>query len=134
VRLLVIDECLPKRLVAELEHRGRNAVSLGGVGLRGSLDDPLIERLTVRFPGCVLVTADDAMPVEHADSLRQHRLTVATVDPDRPAEWEASKWGAEVVHRWVHQIVEQPPGSIRRYGLRSRVWTDRRGRKLRRHP
>ena len=109
-------------------------MALGGLGLKGSLDDVLIERLASRFPDCVLVTADDAMPQEHANALLLHGLTVATVDPERPPAWGASQWGPEVVQRWAHQIEKQPKGSVRRYGLKTRVWTYRHGRRLRRRP
>jgi PIN like domain len=132
LRTLVIDENLPKRLATELNYRGRNAASVSALGLRGSLDPELLRKLDAQLDGdWVLVTADDAMPEDHAEALRNVGGTVATINPDRDEGWDIDAWRREVVHRWAHVMHDQPTGSVRRYSLRRHTTWRRR---LRRRP
>lgn len=130
-RPVIIDECLPKRLAAQLRGRGRSASAVSDMGLQGVLDQPLLEAIAAQWPDHVLVTTDDNMPADHRETLRRTRVTVAIVDPQRPPGVEEKHWEYDVVHRWIHQIGEQSPGTIRRYAEKSRPWTDRRGRRRR---
>jgi hypothetical protein len=124
-RLMILDECVSKKVGAELRRRGRNAKGVLELGLGGK-DDALLEQIAERFPGAILVTGDDRMPADHAETLAMTGITVATIDPIRPPEFRASEWNHEVVQRWAHVIETQTRGTVRRYGLANRLWTDRR--------
>jgi hypothetical protein len=125
-RVIVIDSSLNPRLSTELNKRGRTAVRTAGLGLKAALDPELLSELAA-FEDFILVTADDAMPGEHAQVTAETGATIATVDPRIHPEYGWDAWGAEVVHRWAHQIHTQPPGTARRYSLgRPRPWTSRR--------
>lgn len=126
VRTLVIDENLHLRLAAELRGRGRHAVSVSELGLIGSSDPRLLDRLDALLPDWVLVTADDDLPLEHGVKLAAAQAAVATIDPDRGAAWPLEAYRRDVVHRWAHAIDAQRRGSTRRYGLASEgAWVAR---------
>jgi len=126
-RVIVVDENLPKRLSTELGNRGRNAVSVSQLGLRGSLDPDLLHNLQAQLDDWVLVTADNDLPDEHAAAVAIVDATVASIEPRREPGWGVDAWRREVVHRWAHAYHEQAAGSVRRYALRTnRVWTARR--------
>ncbi|HET6551858.1 MAG TPA: hypothetical protein VFG79_25540 [Solirubrobacter sp.] len=131
-RTLVVDENLPKRLATELTYRGRNSVSVGSLGLKGSLDPDLLRNLQAQLgDDWILITADDALPEDHADALAEVGGTVATVHPDREPGWGVDAWRREIVHRWAHAIHEQARGTVRRYSLRRHaIWR----RRLHRRP
>lgn len=126
-RTLVIDESLHSRLAFELRGRGRQAASVSALGLIGSSDPQLLDRLDGLLDDWVLVTADDDLPREHAAVLAAARATVATIEPDRDAAaWPLDAYRSEVVHRWAHAMHAQRRGSARRYGLTSqRAWLPR---------
>lgn len=128
-RTLVIDEGLDSRLAAELERRGRRAVSVSALGLLGSSDPELLRALDAQVADWVLVTADEHLPLEHAAALAAVTATVATIEPERdPAAWPLAAYRREVVHRWAHAMHAQPRGSRRRYGLTRRgSWRARLG-------
>ncbi len=78
----------------------------------------------------MLVTADEGMPEQHAEAIVATGITIAVIDgahaehgyPDEAQD----AWKREIVHRWVHAMAEQTPGSIRRYSLkRHTVWKRR---------
>jgi hypothetical protein len=128
-RTLVIDENLSHRLGTELSYRGRDAVSVKSLGLRGSSDPELLDKLESQLDDWVLVTADDALPDSHADAVARINATIAIVNPDREHGWPLEAWRREVVHRWVHVIHTQDAGSVRRYSLRRHsIWRLRRRR------
>lgn len=127
-RLLIIDEDLNPRIRTELNRRGRNAKGIAELGLRGSKDPDLLERITQLDPNCVLVTGDDDKPATHAEQLATLEITLAVVAPHDPGSGlTEDQWEREIVHQWVRQIEAQPHGSIRRYTLAGpRRWTPRR--------
>jgi hypothetical protein len=131
-RLLVIDESLDKRLAQQLEARGRRALSADWLGLSGLKDEPLLQALAnlQEARDLVLVTADDAMPAEHAGLIQSLSITIATIDGQRPAEWPREEWKKEIVHRWAHAMQLQERATARRYSaLRHGHWTPRRSRR-----
>ena len=91
-------------------------MSTDRLGIKGLKDEPLLQaiaRLKERDP--VLVTNDDDMPGEHEALLDKLGLTVATIDGRRKPGWPPEEWKKETVHRWVHVIQAQAPGTCRRY-------------------
>ncbi len=142
-RQVIVDESLDKGLARQLDARARDAASLRQLGLEG-LDDPeVITALgKLEHTDWVLVTADDAMPWEHGDQLRSIGATVATIDGEWA--WLVERSGlagtmdhegfkCETVHRWVHHMVDQKPGTLYRYNAfrGGRPWTVRRQHKHR---
>jgi hypothetical protein len=128
-RTLVIDENLNPRLSTELTRRGRNATSVQALGLRGSADPQLLDKLDAQLDDWVLVTADDALPDSHADAVRRVGATVCTINPELEDGWLLDQWRREVVHRWAHAMHDQGRGTVRRYSLRRHgVWRMRRRR------
>ncbi|SRR6266511_2705852 len=121
--VLIIDEALNPRLATELKRRGRDAASAAHLGYKGFKDPELLRAIAKEHPGAVLVTADDNMPAEHAEVLRETEVTVATIDPARPAGYVQEHWEFEVVQRWAHKMAEQEPGTWRRYGRSARAWS-----------
>lgn len=129
-RIIVVDENLSKRLATELSYRGRDAVTVAKLGLRGSADPELLNKLDAQLDDWVLITADDALPETHADVVRAVAATVATINPEREVGWALDPWRREIVHRWAHYFHGQEPGTIRRYGLhRHGRWRERRRRR-----
>ena len=126
-RLLIIDESLSHRIATELLQRGRHAVALNRLGLRGVDDIPLLRTLASKHPDAVLVTGDDDMPVEHRATLLQTNYTLAIVSPKKGAGYEKDQGERDIIHKWAHKMEVQQPGSIRRYSLNgSREWRPRR--------
>ena len=124
--LLVLDEALDARLAGELSARGREAVSVATLDLRGSGDAALLRGLTGVAPAWVLVTADDALPATLRSGRGPAPGAVAVVDADQTGEWPLAAWRREVVHRWAHVMQAQDRGSARRYGLtRHSAWRPR---------
>ena len=126
---LVIDECLDKRLASELTRRGRMATSVSALGLRG-LDDPeLLHKLAQRDHPCVIVTADEAMPLDWMDALTATGTTLAVVDHHRSHTYGVAQWYCDVVHRWAHVMPAQPTGTVHRYSVGGhRAWKPRSAR------
>jgi hypothetical protein len=126
---LVLDENLNPRLATELSRRGRDATRVQELGLRGSADPQLLDKLDGQLDTWVLVTADDALPKSHAEAVQRVRATIATINPEREAGWPLETWRREIVHRWAHAMQEQAAGTIRRYTLRRHgIWRPRRRR------
>lgn len=129
-RIIVVDENLNKRLATELTYRGRDATSVSALGLRGSTDPQLLLKLDAQLDDWVLVTADDALPADHAEQIVAVGATLAIIDPDRMPTWPLEAWRREIVHRWAHAIHLQEHGTARRYGLnRHQAWRLRRRRR-----
>lgn len=128
-RTLVLDENLNPRLATELTRRGRNATRVQELGLRGSADPQLLDKLDGQLDLWVLVTADDRLPDSHAEAVHRVGATVATINPAREAGWPLEEWRREIVHRWAHAMQEQSEATLRRYTLRRHgVWRPRRRR------
>ncbi len=134
-RDLIIDDTFDGRLAIEIRRRGRMAASLAELGFRGLQDVPLLQQLAWLQYQWLLVTADDAMPSDHRDTVARLGSTIATVDGrwKKNAETvgylgmtqEQFKW--ETVQRWAHVMAHQPDGTIRRYSLTAHGnWTQRR--------
>lgn len=129
--LIVVDASLTTRIATELVRRGRAARTLASLGLKELDDDPMLlalaAMLTVPY---VLLTADDAMPAVHPQTIAATGTTVATLD----RRWQRSRldheqYKFEVVQRWAHRIAEQKPGTIYRYSVGgARPWKPPRGR------
>lgn len=98
MRRLILDEMLPGELAAELTARGRPAVTLAELGMRGAADAD-----AAALDG-VLVTADE--------STAQRRPPGATVALVGARTGRARR---DAVHRWAHAMAAQRPGSARRY-------------------
>ena len=74
----------------------------------------------------VLVTADDRMPADHGELIAELGVTIATIDRRRESICNHDEWRRDVVQRWVHAMQDQPPNSVRRYGISGhRTWTAR---------
>lgn len=84
-RTLVLDENLNPRLATELTRRGRNATRVQELGLRGSADPQLLDKLDGQLDLWVLVTADDRLPDSHTEAVHRVGATVATINPAREA-------------------------------------------------
>lgn len=119
-RLIVVDACLTPRIASVLRKRGRRSQSTKDLGFEGETKDPaLLPGLAQRLEGApwVLYTDDDAMPRDHGEVLREHGITVATVNSKRPAD-EADRqeeWRWEIAMRWAHVMAEQEETTWRRY-------------------
>lgn len=118
-RLLVIDSCISKKVASTLRNRGRESASLAQLGLSTAEDPEVLRVLHDRYAGCVLVTADDHMPEDHADLVDRYKPTLAIVDPRVGKEFDQSTdedlWKWEVCMRWAHRMQEQEPQSVKRY-------------------
>ncbi len=94
VRLLILDDMLPRALAAELRARGREAATLAELGLESATD------AEVSALDGVLVTAVRV----HAQG-----ATIAVVAGQGAAARR------DAVHRWAHAMAGQRTGSTRRY-------------------
>lgn len=127
----MVDEDLNRRLATELERRGRPATTIPALQLRGADDTPVLDTLTKRTPQPVLVTGDMDMPRDHADALARSSVAVCIVaPPPKDSALTEDEWYRELVHRWIHRMVEQAPATAYVYGARGRRrWTLRGGAK-----
>ena len=125
---MVIDENLAKRLGAELRYRGRPACGVYELQLKGTLDPDLLPILHALYDDFVLVTADDNMPDDHADTIAEYvDSTIATIRPGDSQDPNQDAYEREIVHRWAHKIHTQDTGTIRRYSLRGHgLWTPKK--------
>ena len=125
--VLVIDDCLNTRLATQLTQRGRPARSIASLGLRGLEDPQVFEALAGLDEPYVVVTADDAMPLDWMATIEAAGVTVAVVDSRHTADYSIAQWYWDVVHRWAHVMSDQPVGSVHRYAARGhREWRPRR--------
>ena len=121
---VIVDESLRPRIGTELRNRGRKAVSLAQLDLRGTKDEPLIRTLAERPDPWVLLTADDELPRVCREVIEETNVTVATIHPIYPASYTQIQWHHDVAHRWAHVLGEQEQGTVRRYSLKAhRPWT-----------
>jgi len=121
---IVLDENLPWSIAAELKARGCTATSnyaLNGSGLK---DPEWLEIVAHLSPPSVLVTFDNAMPVEHGAWLRSLGVTLAIIDSkSHPDDLTPEQFWRDVIHRHAHRIARQAPGSWWKYrqGTRRRL-------------
>lgn len=135
-RTLLIDESLDKRLATELSARGRPSRSHAQLGTTGRVDEVVLQRLAELEFDWVLVTADDAMPLEHATRIRNMGATIATIDGAAMEKWRKrgaltqEEFKSETVHRWAHKMADQAAGTVRRYSPNTNLgWTPPRRRR-----
>jgi hypothetical protein len=87
----------------------------------------VFEALTGLDEPYVVVTADDAMPLDWMATIEAAGVTVAVVDSRHTADYSIAQWYWDVVHRWAHVMSDQPVGSVHRYAARGhREWRPRR--------
>jgi hypothetical protein len=120
---IVLDENVPWSIAAELRARGYATTSNYALNASGLEDPAWLEVVANLSPRAVLVTYDNAMPVEHAAWLRILGITLAIIDSrNRPPNLTVEQYWREVIHRHAHQFVTQESGSCWKY----RVGTRRR--------
>jgi hypothetical protein len=80
---------IAKRLADQLEQRGRSARSADWLGLIRLRGEPLLRALAALPDAAdlILVTGGDDLPGEHGPRVNALRITVATIDGRRAAEW-----------------------------------------------
>ena len=93
--------------------------------------DPLLLRgVAEKYIDWILITADDIMPLTHADVITETQATIATIAPEISppyGENEVDVWRREIVHRWAHAMEDQTAYTFRRYYLTThRLWTPSR--------
>lgn len=118
---IVLDENVPWSIAAELKARGYAATSNYALNASGLEDPEWLEVVANLSPQAVLVTYDNAMPIEHAEWLRSLGITLAVIDSrNRPARLTVEQYWREVIHRHAHQFGTQEPGSCWKYRLETR--------------
>lgn len=114
---IVLDENLPWSVAAELKARGYEATSNYALNASG-LEDPEWLEIVANLadPAAVLVTYDNAMPIEHDQWLRDLGVTLAVIaSENRPDELTPEQYWREVIHRHAHRFVYQETGSWWKY-------------------
>lgn len=76
---IVLDENVPWSIAAELKARGYAATSNYALNASGLEDPEWLEVVASLSPQAVLVTYDNAMPIEHAEWLRSLGITLAVI-------------------------------------------------------
>jgi hypothetical protein len=123
---MVLDEDMWPRLATELRGRGKQAIALKNTELKGSDDQDLIKAIG-SWTDTILLTRDDNMPSEHEGAIASVQLTIAVVAPRASDEFTEQSWEREIIHRWLHLIEFQGPGSIIRYTHNGRsLWRPRK--------
>lgn len=118
---IVLDENVPWSIAVELKARGYTATSNYALNASGLEDPEWLEVVAHLSPPSVLVTFDNAMPVEHEAWLRSLGVTLAILDSrNRPPSLTVEQYWRDVIHRHAHQFVSQEPGSCWKYRLEAR--------------
>jgi len=118
---IVLDENLPWSIAAELKARGYAATSNYALNASGLKDPEWLEIVANLSPLSVLVTFDNAMPVEHEAWLRSLGVTLAIVDSkSHPGDRTPEQSWREVIHRHAHLIASQESGSWWKYRQNTR--------------
>jgi hypothetical protein len=113
---IVLDENLPWSIAVELKSRGYTATSNYALNASGVKDPEWLEIVAHLSPPAVLVTFDNAMPVEHEAWLRSLGVTLAVIASDkRPPALTPEQYWRDVIHRNCHRIATQQRGSWWRY-------------------
>lgn len=103
------------------EARGYTATSNYALNASGLTDPEWLEIVANLSPPAVLITFDNAMPVEHGPWLRSLRVTLAVIDSrNRPPSLTPEQYWRDVIHRHAHRFAEQEPGACWKYRLRTR--------------
>lgn len=130
-----MDASLSSKLAGRLRERGRAARSAGELGVKDHEDPDLLRAVFAEHPEAVLVTADDNMPADHPDVIKEVGATIATIEPweRRPREplilpenlTAEEAWKREVLQRWAHSMAVQDRRDVRRYtrNASGRTWT-----------
>lgn len=119
---IVLDENLPWSIAKELRARGYPSTSNFVLNASG-LEDPQWLEIVANLsaPAAVLVTYDNAMPVEHGHWLTTLSVTLAVVDSKgRPADLTVEQYWRDVIHYHAHHLVSLEPGSCWKYRRRTR--------------
>ncbi len=118
---IVLDENLPWSIAAELRARGYAATSNYALNASGLEDPEWLEVVANLSSRAVLVTYDNAMPVEHEEWLRNLKVTLAVVDSrHRPSDLTVEQYWRDVIHRHAHRFGDQEPASWWKYRRASR--------------
>ncbi len=113
---IVLDENLPWSIAKELKARGFTATSNYALNASGVKDPEWLEIVAHLSPSSVLVTFDNAMPVEHEAWLRSLGITLAIIDSKSHAGGlTPEQYWRDVIHRHAHRIAGQPLGSWVKY-------------------
>lgn len=122
--LLVLDENFAPRLAHGLRLRGRRAVSVQKLELRGAKDSSLLDHLSQLPEAWILVTQDKTLPLHHALAVEKLTPTIAVVMLADDLVGEQIDWACrDIVHKWAHAMQAQAPTSIREYTFnRSAGW------------
>lgn len=103
----------------ELRRRGRtDATAVYCEKIDGKKDGALFKALAARYEPCVLVTYDNKMRRVHEVELAHHGTTLAVISEaafKTGGVEDAETFIRDVVHRWLHRMERQPPGTARRY-------------------
>jgi hypothetical protein len=120
--LVVLDENLPWSIAAELKARGYAATSNYALNASGIADPEWLEIVAnLSAPPAVLVTYDNAMPVEHGYWLTSLSVTLAVIDSrNRPEDLTPEQYWRDAIHYHAHRFAEQEPGSCWKYRRRTR--------------
>ena len=119
--VLYIDETFPWRIADEVLKRGRPATSHKHLNLSGTKDPDLFPVLAAQPDPVVLVTYDNAMPLVHADDLKEHDITLAVVDKEGvPPNLTVEQYWRDVIHRFAHQMGEQVKATWWKYRATTR--------------
>lgn len=113
---IVLDENLPWSIASELRGRGYAATSNYALNASGTKDPEWLQIVGNLTPRSILVTFDNAMPIEHGARLRSLGITLAVIAArSRPAGRTLEQYWREVIHRHAHLIASQEAGSWCRY-------------------
>jgi hypothetical protein len=110
------------KLSKELRRRGLHATSVHELGLanQATKDGALYKALAEREP-CVLIAWDNRMVSSHREALLHHGTTLSVIDKRAERGGRTpQEYYREVIHRHVHRMVIQPPGTWFRYTLSRR--------------
>ncbi len=119
---IVLDENVPWSIAAELKARGYTSTSNYALNASGLADPEWLEIVAnLSEPAAVLVTFDNAMPIEHGHWLTSLGVTLAVIDSrKRPVELTVEQYWRDVIHYHAHHFVGQQPGSCWKYRRRTR--------------
>lgn len=115
-RLLVLDECVPRRAAGELLARGRETKTVAGLALCAFKDSDLIATLTKTVPTpWVLVTADNKILRDHPEAIARYQPTLAIIAPYTGRDGFDDHWRRDTLHRWAHHMGALGDGVACRY-------------------
>lgn len=105
---IVLDENLPWSVAAELKARGYAATLTTLSTPAASTTQRGLRWSGTSAPPAVLVTYDNAMPVEHETWLRSLSVTLSVIDSrNRPPDLTVEQYWRDVIHRHAHSFASQ---------------------------